>query len=48
MSNKNDVSAEVVFEYTGKGCSVPQNVTIIRFHPSVVEIEELHLSVALI
>ena len=41
MSNKNDVSAEVVFEYTGKGCcSVPRNVTIVRFHPSVAEVEE--------
>ena len=35
-----EVSAdEVVFEYTGKGSSVPKGVTIVRFHPSVVEIE---------
>ena len=35
MSNNNDTSAEVEFEYTGKGCSVPKDVTIVRFHPSV-------------
>ena len=28
------------FEYTGKGCSVPKNVTIVRFHPSVIEVEK--------
>ena len=27
------------FEYTGKGCVVPGNVTIVRFHPSVVEVK---------
>ena len=35
MSNKNDVE----FEYTGKGCAVPKNVTIVRFHPNVIEVE---------
>ena len=40
MSNKNDVSSEVVFEYTGEGCTVPEDVTIVRFHPSVVEVED--------
>ena len=39
MSNNNDADAEVVFEYTGKGCVVPRNVTIVRFHPSVTEVE---------
>ena len=39
MSNNNDASAEMVFEYTGKGCVVPKNVTTVRFHPSVVEVE---------
>ena len=39
MESKSDVSAEVVFEYTGEGCSVPKDVTIVRFHPSVVEVE---------
>ena len=39
MESKHDVSAEVVFEYTGKGCSVPKNVTIVRFHPSVVYVD---------
>ena len=39
-NNNNDVSAEVVFEYTGKGCVVPKDVTIVRFHPSVVEVED--------
>ena len=32
-------AAEVVFEYTGKGCVVRKDVTIVRFHPSVVEVE---------
>ena len=28
------------FEYTGKGCVVPKDdVTIVRFHLSVVEVE---------
>ena len=31
---------EVEFEYTGKGCQIPKNVTIVRFHPSVVEVED--------
>ena len=42
MSDNNDVSAastEVVFEYTGKGCVVPKDVTIVLFHPSVIEVE---------
>ena len=37
--NKND-AAELLFEYTGKGCAVPHDVTIVRFHPSVIEVEE--------
>ena len=28
------------FEYTGKGCVVPKGVTSVRFHPSVVEVED--------
>ena len=39
MLNNNDTDAEVVFEYTGKGCVVPKDVTSVRFHPSVVEVE---------
>ena len=27
------------FEYTGKGCVVPKDVTSVQFHPSVVEVE---------
>ena len=27
MSSNNDASTEVVFEYTGKGCAVPNDVT---------------------
>ena len=27
------------FEYTGKGCAVPKYVTRVRFHPSVIEVE---------
>ena len=34
-----EVLAEVIFEYTGKGCSVPKDVTIVRFRPCVVEVE---------
>lgn len=29
-----------VFEYTGKGQTVPKDVISVRFHPSVVEVEE--------
>ena len=29
-----------MFEYTGKGCAVPKNVTIVRFHPSVTEVDD--------
>ena len=39
MESKSDVSAEMVFEYTGEGCVVPKDVTIVRFRPSVVEVE---------
>ena len=38
MSNNNGVFDEV-FEYTGKGCAVPKDVTSVRFHPSVVVVE---------
>ena len=38
MSNNNDISTEVEFEYTGEGCLVPKHVTIVRFHPSVIEV----------
>ena len=30
----------VMFEYTGKGCVAPKNVTSVRFHPSVIEVED--------
>ena len=39
MSNKNDESTDEMFEYTGKGCVVPKDVTIVQFHPSVTEVE---------
>ena len=39
MEGKSDVSDEVLFEYTGDGCVVPKNVTIVLFHPSVIEVE---------
>ena len=39
MSNNINADTEVVFEYTGEGCAVPKDVTIVRFHPSVVEVE---------
>ena len=31
-------SSEKVFEYTGEGCVVQKDVTIVRFHPTVTEI----------
>ena len=40
MSNNNGASTDEIFEYTGKGCSVPKDITIVRFHPSVVEVEK--------
>ena len=40
MSNNNDASTDEIFEYAGdEGCAVPKDVTIVRFHPSVVEVE---------
>ena len=39
MLTNSDADAEVVFEYTEKGCVVPKNVTIVRFHLSVVEVD---------
>ena len=39
MSNSINTSTDEVFEYTGKGCVVPTDVTIVRFHPSVTEVE---------
>ena len=40
MSNNNiNESAEVEFEYTGKGCVVPKDVTIVQYHTSVIEVE---------
>ena len=39
MESNNELSAEVLFEYTGKRCVVPKDVTIVRFHPSVIEVE---------
>ena len=40
MPTNNDVDAEAVFEYTGVGCSVSKHVTIVRFHPSVIKVED--------
>ena len=39
MPHISDADAEVIFEYTGEGCAVPKDVTIVRFHPSVIEVE---------
>ena len=39
MPTNSDADTEVVFEYTGEECVVPKYVTIVRFHPSVVEVE---------
>ena len=41
MSNNINASAEKVFAYTGKGCVVPKDVTIVRFHTSVAEVENV-------
>jgi len=35
-----NTSDNEVFEYTGNGQSVPKNVVNVRFHPSVVEVDE--------
>ena len=38
-ATSNEVSAEVVFEYTGeRRCEASNDVTILRFHPSVIEV----------
>ena len=29
-----------VFEYTGKGQRVPKDVVSVKFHPTVIEVEE--------
>ena len=34
------MESNIEFEYTGKGCVVPKDVTIVRFHPSVIEVED--------
>ena len=39
MPTNNDADTEVVFDYTGEECVVPKDVTIVRFHPSVIEVE---------
>ena len=33
------MESDNALEYTGKGCVVPKNVTIVRFHPSVTEVD---------
>ena len=40
MESNNDASTEVAFQYTARGCVVPKDVTSVRFHPSVVEVED--------
>ena len=35
-----EASADMKFEYTGNGQIVPKDVTNVRFHPSVTEIDE--------
>ena len=39
MKNSINASTEMVFEYTGQGCVVPKEVTIVRFHPSVTKVK---------
>ena len=38
MDNKGETSADVVFEYTGDGCSVPKDVTSVRFREGLQKI----------
>ena len=44
MSNKrqrtSNNQSDDVFEYTGNGQTVPKDVVSVRFHPSVVEVDE--------
>ena len=40
MPTNNNAETELLFEYTGEGCLVPKDVTIVRFHPSVTEVED--------
>ena len=35
-----DTSSKVVIEYSGQ--DVPKNVTHVRFHPSVVKVDNMH------
>ena len=39
-SNKIDMDDVNVFEYTGNGQTVPEDVVSVRFHSSVIEVEE--------
>ena len=38
-----DAQEEVMFDYAGRESSVPSDVTHVRFHPSVTEIENYSL-----
>ena len=40
MESNNEAASAEVFEYTGKGCAVPKDVTNVRFHPTVIEVED--------
>jgi len=40
MDNDRETSADVVFEYTGNGCSVPKDITHVRFHDGLQKIED--------
>ena len=39
IRSKIKTSADVVFEYTGDGCSVPKDITRVRFHEGLETIE---------
>ena len=42
--NNRETSADMVFEYTGDGCSVPKDVTSVRFNEGLQKIGDDDLS----
>ena len=42
--NSRETSADVTFEYTGVGCSVPKDITSVRVAKGLQKIEEVTLN----
>ena len=40
MDNRETSAEDVVFEYTGDGCSVPKDITSVRFTEGLQKIED--------